>query len=907
MKRKVYWKDLFASFTHSKGRFLSILTLMLLGSLALVGLKVTTPNMHRTANQFIQQQKMLDLAVMGDLGLDQADQEELIGVKGARVEFGSLLDLTVKGTGEAIRLFSAPKRLSSFRVTKGRLPQKEGELALASFWEDRYQIGDTLTLEEKAGTRSSLKRKQFTIVGFVQSSEMWSQKNLGTAMSGSGNLDAYALVSKEVFTTKLPVIARIQFDDLRSLDSFSQVYQKRLEAHQEELEILLKGNGKARYQRLKQEADGQIQKGQKELSRAKETLQSAKSQIDQAQKQLDLQEAQFKKLASFLPVKERVASQEKIHQAKEQLDQKKKDWATGESELAKREEELKKAQRERDQLEIPTYHVYDRKTMPGGQGYLMYSNASSSISAVGNIFPVVLYLVAAMVTFTTMTRFVDEERTNAGIFKALGYRTRDIILKFVLYGFFAGTIGTLLGTLLGHYFLSGIISNIITQGMVIGESREYFYGDMTLIALGLSFVASVLPAYWVSRKELKEEANLLLLPKPPVSGSKIFLERLHFIWKRLSFTHKVTARNLFRYKQRMLMTIFGVAGSVALLFAGLGIQSSVRGVSKRQFQEILSYELIVAQKPNASSQESKELSNRLEKSDIKDYRPIYSKVIEASLKGGRNKQTITMMVTDRTDFSPFVSLRSIKQGESLSLKKGVIISSKLAQLARVTVGDRLTLDGHSFKVAGITENYVGHFVYMDQASYQKIYGKRTSANSYLVQLRSPSTRKVQTVSRDMMDLAAVKAVSQNASMISLFNSVAKSLDTTMMILVVVSILLAIVILYNLTNINVAERIRELSTIKVLGFHNKEVTLYIYRETILLSIIGILMGLVGGYYLHQFLIAMIAPDAILFYPKVGLGVFLFPVGGMILLLILLGIYVDHYLRKVDMLEALKSVD
>ena len=907
MKRKVYWKDLFASFTHSKGRFLSILTLMLLGSLALVGLKVTTPNMHRTANQFIQQQKMLDLAVMGDLGLDQADQEELLGLKGARVEFGSLLDLTVKGTGKAIRLFSPPKSLSSFHVTKGRLPQKEGELALASFWEDRYRLGDTLTLEEKVGTRSSLKRKQFTIVGFVQSSEIWSQKNLGTAMSGSGNLDAYALVSKEVFTSKLPVMARIQFDDLGSFDSFSQAYQKRLEEHQEELEKLLKDNGKARYQRLKKEADGQIQKGQKELSRAKETLQSAKNQIDQAQKQLDLQETQLSKLAPFLPAKERVASQEKIHQAKEQLDQKKKNWTEGETELAKKEEELKKAQTERDQLEIPTYHVYDRKTMPGGQGYLMYSNASSSISAVGNIFPVVLYLVAAMVTFTTMTRFVDEERTNAGVFKALGYRTKDIILKFVLYGFFAGTIGTLLGSLLGHYFLSGIISNIITQGMVIGESREYFYRDITLIALGLSFIASVLPAYWVARKELKEEANLLLLPKPPVSGSKIFLERIHFIWKRLNFTHKVTARNLFRYKQRMMMTIFGVAGSVALLFAGLGIQSSVGSVPKRQFQEILSYELIVAKKTNASYQESKELTNRLAKSDIKDYRAIYSKVIEASLKNGHDKQTVTMLVTDRADFSPFVSLRSFKKGESLSLKKGVIISSKLAQLAQVTVGDRLTLDGHSFKVAGITENYVGHFIYMDQASYQKIYGERTSENSYLVQLRNSSTQQVQAVSRDMMALAAVKAVSQNASMISLFNSVAKSLDTTMMVLVVVSVLLAIVILYNLTNINVAERIRELSTIKVLGFHNKEVTLYIYRETILLYIIGILMGLVGGYYLHQFLIAMIAPDAILFYPKVGLGVFLIPVGGLILLLVLLGIYVDHYLRKVDMLEALKSVD
>ena len=907
MKRKVYWKDLFHSFTESKGRFLSILTLMMLGSLALVGLKVTTPNMHRTANQFIRQEEMLDLAVMGDLGLDQADQEELEGLSGTRVEFGSLTDVTVEGTGRAIRLFSPPKSISSFRVTKGRLPKKEEELALASFWSGRYQIGDRFTVEEKVGEKSVLKRKHFTIVGFVQSSEMWSQKNLGSARSGSGNLDAYALVSKEIFTNKLPMIARILFDDLKSLDSFSPAYQKQLQVHQEDIEKQLKDNGKARYQRLKQAADTEIQKGQKELSRAKDTLQIAKSQIDQGQKQLDLQDAQLSKLGPFLPAQQQASSQAKIQQAKAELDQKKKEWTSGQNELAPKEEELLQAQRDLEQLEIPSYHVYDRKTMPGGQGYLMYSNASSSISAVGNIFPVVLYLVAAMVTFTTMTRFVDEERTNAGIFKALGYRTKDIVLKFVLYGFFAGTIGTLLGNLLGHYFLSGIISKIITQGMVIGDSKEYFYANMTLMALGLSLVASVLPAYWVSRKELKEEANLLLLPKPPVSGSQIFLERIGFIWKRLSFTHKVTARNLFRYKLRMLMTIFGVAGSVALLFAGLGIQSSVKGVPNRQFQEILSYELIVAKKTNASPQESKELTNRLAKSDIKNYQSLYSQLLEASLKGGRDKQSITMMVTDRADLSPFVTLASLHKGEPLSLKKGVIISSKLAQLAGVTDGDRLTIDGHSFKVAGITENYVGHFIYMDQTTYQKIYGKKAPENSYLVQLQDPSQQEVQAVSRDMMALAAVKGVSQNASMISLFTSVAKSLDKTMMILVVVSILLAIVILYNLTHINVAERIRELSTIKVLGFHNKEVTLYIYRETILLSVIGILLGLGGGYYLHQFLIAMIAPDAILFYPYVGLGVCFFPVGGIVLLLILLGIYVDYYLRKVDMLEALKSVD
>lgn len=219
----------------------------------------------------------------------------------------------------------------------------------------------------------------------------------------------------------------------------------------------------------------------------------------------------------------------------------------------------------------------------------------------------------------------------------------------------------------------------------------------------------------------------------------------------------------------------------------------------------------------------------------------------------------------------------------------------------------MRIDGHTIRVAAITENYVGHFVYMNQATYQKTYGRSVKKNAYLVRLQSSSQQFVQKVSRDMMEEGAVLAVTQNTSLISLFSSVAQSLNKTMMILVLVSILLAMVILYNLTNINVAERIRELSTIKVLGFHHQEVTLYIYRETILLSLVGIGLGLLGGFYLHRFLIAMIAPDAILFYPRVALGVYLYPITGVILILASLGILVNHHLRKVDMLEALKSVE
>lgn len=905
MKRKVYWKDLCHSFTSSKGRFLSILTLMMLGTLALVGLKVTTPNMHRTAQRFIDQQEMLDLAVMGDLGLDKTDQEELQGLTGASLEFSYLTDVTIDGKDEAVRLFSTPETISRFQLAAGRLPQKEDEVALAAFWKDRYQIGDQLRIHEKAGSPSVLKTKNYRIVGFVKSAEMWSEKDLGQATSGSGSLDAYGVLSKDAFTSPVYSLARIRFDDLRGFNPFSTSYQDRLVSHQKDLEKLLAGNGQERYRKLQADGKQKIQKGQEELDAANKQLADAREKAGQAQTQLTEQSNKLNQLSTLLPKEELETRRLELAEAQKQLDQQLVNIQAGESELATKQKELEKAKEDLKNIEQPNYHVYDRKTIPGGQGYLMYSNASASISAVGNLFPVVLYAVAAMVTFTTMTRFVDEERSHAGLFKALGYRTKDILAKFLLYGLVAGTVGTGIGTLLGHYVLSGTISQIITQGMVVGTSRQYFYESYSLLALGLSLLSSVFPAYLVAKRELEEEASHLLLPKPPVSGSSILLERLPFLWKRLSFTQKVTARNIFRYKQRMVMTIFGVAGSVALLFAGLGIQSSVGGVPQRQFGEILKYDMILSTKSSLTDEEEHSLKKRLKQADIKETEAIFTKQVEASYPSGRGKQSMTLMVSSKDSLEPIINLRS-EEGR-LDLSNGAVITSKLAQLAKVGVGDDLRIDGHTIRVAAITENYVGHFVYMNQATYQKIYGKSAKMNAYLVRLQSSSLQFVQKVSRDMMEEGAVLAVTQNTSLISLFSSVAQSLNKTMMILVLVSILLAMVILYNLTNINVAERIRELSTIKVLGFHHQEVTLYIYRETILLSLVGIGLGLLGGFYLHHFLIAMIAPDAILFYPRVALGVYLYPIAGVILILASLGILVNHHLKKIDMLEALKSVE
>lgn len=899
--KKTYRKDLFQSVTTSKGRFVSILTLMMLGSLALVGLKVASPNMERTAEDYLRKANTLDLAVIADYGLDTEDQDELKALQGASVEFGYMADLTVENSEEAVRLYSKPEGISTFQVTEGRLPEADEEIALADFWKDRYQIGQTITFTKKEEGKSVLKSQTFTITGFVQSGEMLSQKDLGSASSGNGSLAGYGVILPSQFDSDVYSIARVRYDDLKNLDAFSSDYKTKRTQHQEELQDLLADNGQKRLVSIKANGQKSLEEGKEQLQTAESNFQNGKSQLEQAESRLKTQEEQ----ATALPEPQKSQIEGQLIKAKEELATQKEKLAQTESDLTKEKEKIEQRQKELDELAEPKYHVYNRQTMPGGQGYLMYSNASASIRSVGNIFPVVLYMVAAMVTFTTMTRFVDEERTNAGIFKALGYRNQDIIAKFVLYGFLAGTVGTIIGTLLGHYLLAGVISDVITAGMVVGKSQEYFYWSYSLLALALSWVSSVLPAYLVARRELHDEAAQLLLPKPPVKGSKILMERLSFIWSRLSFTHKVTARNIFRYKQRMLMTIFGVAGSVALLFAGLGIQSSVGGVVERQFEQIQQYQMIVAEKSSASEQEKADLESALQAESIHAYQKIYSKSIEKDFKGKAGLQTITMMVTSGEDFKPFIALE--ENGQEVQITDGAVVSQKLAQLANVKVGDELELDGKEIKIVAISENYVGHFVYLKRDTYEQVYGTSPQDNTYLVKLKDPTPSNIEREAAIFMEKAAVSGVVQNATAIHLFESVASSLNKTMAILVLVSVLLAIVILYNLTNINVAERIRELSTIKVLGFHNKEVTLYIYRETMVLSLVGIALGLVAGHYLHQFLIQMISPATILFYPRVSWEVYALPIVAVTVILALLGVFVNHHLRKVDMLEALKSVE
>ncbi|MDW8778393.1 FtsX-like permease family protein [Streptococcus suis] len=1121
MKKKIYWKDMRQSLLSSKGRFLSIFSLMMLGALALTGLKVTAPNMEKTAQTYIADHRTMDLAVISGLGLSQADLDELETIEGATLEAGYFKDVVTNEGQTAIRLFSAPQNLSTYKVVEGEMPSQKGQIALSASFKNRYKLDDTVQVMESDKDGKILTQTSFTLVGFVASAEIWDNETMGMAASGDGQLGGYGLVSQDTFKSEVYTIARIRYDDLVDLPYYSQAYQEKLDQHQEDLEKLLADNDEQRLETIQAEGQTEIDKGEAEIGQAQSQLDQAagelasgkdqlasgrrefargraklvqsemelrtvlaqllqtKFQLDESKKELDNQKDKLDQSKSFLDVSHEglletaqrlesakqqldsqnaqlsqtasqistgraswfqaqkeldleianhlqegqtlsdypdlLARQEALDAEKARLDQLEADYeqanqaylqgydyyqtkqneynsnlaqyqtwnqeyqaglaryqaglsqyeqgiaaynkgvedyewglsqlessnqllrqeelrleeadkelsqaqsqfsekkATADQEISQAQTEIAQAKSDLSKLEKAPYQVYTRSSLPGGDGYTTYSNATRSIAAVGNVFPVVLYLVAALVTFTTMARFVDEERTQSGLLKALGYTNRQIMAKFILYGLAAGLVGTIVGIIAGNLLLSPLISNIITQTTVIGPAKLHFYPLWTGLALLLSLASSVLPAYLVARRELTEKPAQLLLPKPPVTGSSIWLEKWPAIWSRLSFTHKVTARNIFRYKLRMLMTIFGVAGTVALLFGGLGIRSSISGVVQRQFGELIHYDMLVVENSRATEEELDKLTHFLQSDQVRQSLPVAFEQLHQTVEenGQRKNLSISLYISDRRDFGNQVSLES-STGQPIKLSdRGIVLTEKLAQIYGVSVGDKLSLTLEdkevSVRVEAVADMYAGHFIYMTDSYYEQVTSKQKIANAYLVQLKDRQLGHIQTLASQLLAMPAVRSLVQNTSLIDMLTTIAGSLQTIMTILVILSILLGLVILYNLTIINMSERIRELSTIKVLGFHNKEVTMYIYRETIALSLIGMLVGLVGGIYLHKLLLAMIGSDSIRFNPSVGLEVYLIPILAISGILAALGWYVNHHLRKVDMLEALKSVD
>lgn len=893
MRKKTLNKEIRRSITGSLGRFISIFSLMLLGTFAFVGLKVSGPDMRRTAEDFYAQHHLADLTLTSTLGLDHSDQQLINETKGVKkAEFGYFQDLVIKGKENSLRLFSKPDELSTYELMSGKLPQKDSEIALDYLYDGQYKIGQTIDFTPPKSKDSDLiKNHSFKIVGFVKSSEYVDKSDFGSTTVGTGKLNGYALVTKEAFDSDVYMIARLSYKNLQNISIFDSKYDSRLKTEQKTLENTFKNQPEKRLAALKTGPE-------KQINEAKSQIVEEENQLTQQENQLIAQKNQIGENASAQAIEQINAGQNQNNDGKEKI-------AKAKAELAKQETAL-------NQLEKPTYQINNRKE--GNPGYKTFLDDSTRIDSLSNIFPVVLFAIALLVSLTTMTRFVEEERGNLGLLKALGYSNRDIRKKFMVYGLVSSGLGALVGTIIGHTFLPIAVFNAYTASSTFSNLRLTLSPLWTIVAFAIAIACSLLPAYWVVRMELKEVPASLFLAKVPKAGSRILLEKINFIWKRMSFTYKVTARNLFRYKKRMLMTIFGVAGCTALLVMGFGIRDSISGLSNKQFGQILHYDMITIEKNKVNDKEKEEIDKELASSEIENYLPIAFENLTKEASGKLEKQEVNLIATNRSDdLSKYISLKSRKNSQKIELNNsGAVLSEKFAELLDLKVGDSLTLKDsenqpHKIKVAAITEMYMGHYIFMNQSVYQKVFKKDFVTNAQLIKLKNASTNNIQKMSAQFMQEDGIQAVSQNSDLKKVIESFMYGINSVMIVLITCAILLAIVVIYNLTNINVSERIRELATIKVLGFYDREVTLYIYRETILLSFLGILVGFGLGDYFHQVIMNQLSADQIMFAPGLLWTNLLLSAAITFATTLLLAIVVHFKLKAVDMLGALKSVD
>ncbi|MEY8513995.1 ABC transporter permease [Lactococcus taiwanensis] len=899
MRKKTLNKEIRRSITGSLGRFLSIFSLMVLGVFAFVGLKVSGPDMRATAEHFYRQQQLADLTVTSSLGLDQSDQKFLKQTSGLKkIEFGYFQDVVIKDTHTSLRLFSQPDTLSTYQLMSGKMPQDSGEIALDYRFKADYHLGETLHFAAEAQDESRILRKDnFKIVGFVKSSEYVDKNTFGPTTVGTGQLNGYAVVPKKAFQSKVYLMARLRYKNLAGLSIYDEKYNQRLEQHQKQLESRLKQQGKSRLSELREKSQIELDEARQELAQQETNLTHQENQL--TEQKLQLEQAQARGVVMS------ATQTAQLQAAQKQLQE-------GKDTLKKGQEKLKNQQEKIDALSVPKYTVNSRKE--GNPGYQSFIDDSTRIDTLSNIFPVVLFAIALLVSLTTMTRFVEEERSNLGLLKALGYKNAEIRKKFLIYGLVSSGAGALVGTILGHTFLPLAVFNAYTSSSTFSNLRLSFSLFWTIVAFLIAIACSVLPAYWVVAQELKEVPARLFLAKVPKAGSRIFLEHITFIWERMSFTYKVTARNLFRYKKRMLMTIFGVAGCTALLVMGFGIRDSISGLSTRQFDQILHYDMIAIKQDSTKKAAQKSLDKQLNSTDIQEKLPIAFENLTKKTGAANEVQTLNVVATsDETAFSRFVTLRERKSQDKLQLQnQGSVISEKLAEVLKVKVGDTFTAEDedkklHKIRVAGITEMYMGHYIFMNQTQYQQTFGRTFQSNAYLITLKNPSAKRIKDQSAAFMKLPAVKAVSQNSDLKTTINSFMHGINSVMFVLITCAILLAIVVIYNLTNINVSERIRELSTVKVLGFYDSEVTLYIYRETILLSFLGIGAGFGLGAFFHHFIISQLAPNQIMFAPGLYWTNLVISAAITFATTLALALVVHFKLRKVDMLGALKSVD
>ena len=620
--------------------------------------------------------------------------------------------------------------------------------------------------------------------------------------------------------------------------------------------------------------------------------------------------------------KEITDNEKKLQDAAKDLKKGEKDLADGkkeyedakkdaEDEIAENQQKLDDAKKELEDLEMPEWMVTDREALPE---YTDYGDNADRLRNIGQVFPVIFFLVAALISLTTMTRMVEEQRTQIGTLKALGYKKSAIAAKYICYAFFATLLGSVLGMLIGEKIIPYIIITaygIMYHNVANTISIDYQPG-FALIASAASVVCTVGATLFASGKELQETPASLMRPPAPKEGKRVLLERLTFIWKHLSFSWKSTIRNLFRYKKRLIMTVFGIAGSMGLMLVGFGIQDSISDIAAIQYRELQHYDGMVIEDSDATEEEHAELFEYMKENEqIAHCNRVQMTKISAP-KGSSNISIYLFVPESLSEFARDVTLKNRITGETYELTdEGAAISEKTASLLGLKVGDMIPLKKgdkeYKVRVAVITENYMSHYLYMTPRVYEQTFGEKPEYENIVFTMQEDCKDDLEMAGSRILANPGALSISYTSSLASQVDRMLSTLDAVILVLIVSAGMLAFVVLYNLNNINITERQRELATLKVLGFYDGEVSQYVLRENVILTVLGIMFGAVFGILIHRYVITTVEVDAVMFGRNIKPLSFLYS-GILTSIFSIVVNGVMHFkLKTIDMVESLKSVE
>ena len=620
--------------------------------------------------------------------------------------------------------------------------------------------------------------------------------------------------------------------------------------------------------------------------------------------------------------KEITDNEKKLQDAAKDLKKGEKDLADGkkeyedakkdaEDEIAENQQKLDDAKKELEDLEMPEWMVTDREELPE---YTDYGDNADRLRNIGQVFPVIFFLVAALISLTTMTRMVEEQRTQIGTLKALGYKKSAIAAKYICYAFFATLLGSVLGMLIGEKIIPYIIitAYVIMYHNVANTISIDYQPGFALIASTASVVCTVGATLFASGKELQETPASLMRPPAPKEGKRVLLERLTFIWKHLSFSWKSTIRNLFRYKKRLIMTVFGIAGSMGLMLVGFGIQDSISDIAAIQYRELQHYDGMVIEDSDATEEEHAELFEYMKENEqIAHCNRVQMTKISAP-KGSSNISIYLFVPESLSEFARDVTLKNRITGETYELTdEGAAISEKTASLLGLKVGDMIPLKKgdkeYKVRVAVITENYMSHYLYMTPRVYEQTFGEMPEYENIVFTMQEDCKDDLEMAGTRILANPGALSISYTSSLASQVDRMLSTLDAVILVLIVSAGMLAFVVLYNLNNINITERQRELATLKVLGFYDGEVSQYVLRENVILTVLGIMFGAVFGILIHRYVITTVEVDAVMFGRNIKPLSFLYS-GILTSIFSIVVNGVMHFkLKTIDMVESLKSVE